>query len=174
VVPSEEYAQRIKDKQSRVAQFQQIHIRLGNLRLLLAIVTVIVAWASIWEHLLSPLWLVAPIAVFVGIASYHSQILRSRELAERSVAFYERGLARVEDRWAGSGETGERFDNPHHVYAGDLDLFGKGSLFQLLSTARTRMGEDTLAGWLLSPSSVERIRERHVAAKELRNQLDLR
>ena len=109
-----------------------------------------------------------------GIASYHSRILRARELAERAVAFYEKGLARIEDRWAGSGETGERFDDPHHVYAADLDLFGKGSLFQLLSTARTRMGEDTLAQWLLSPSPVERIRERHAAVDELRDQLDLR
>ncbi|HTW31624.1 MAG TPA: hypothetical protein VMD76_08105, partial [Candidatus Sulfotelmatobacter sp.] len=85
-----------------------------------------------------------------------------------------RGLARVEDRWAASGETGERFDTPHHVYAADLDLFGKGSLFHLLSTARTRMGEDTLAKWLLAPSPVDRIRERHAAVSELRCQLDLR
>src|SRR4029077_9397599 len=83
-------------------------------------------------------------------------------------------LARMEDRCAGLGETGEEFDDPHHVYSGDLDLFGKGSLFQLLSTARTRMGEDTLAQWLLSPSAVEKIRERHAAVDELRDQLDLR
>jgi DNA mismatch repair ATPase MutS len=80
----------------------------------------------------------------------------------------------MEDRWAGSGETGERFDDPHHVYASDLDLFGNASLFQLLSTARTRMGEDTLAQWLLSPSSVDEIRERHAAVDELRGQIDLR
>ena len=102
------------------------------------------------------------------------EFFRARELAERAAAFYEKGLARIEDRWAGSGETGERFDDPHHVYAADLDLFGKGSLFQLLSTARTRMGEDTLAQWLLSPSTVEQIRERHAAVNELRDQLDLR
>jgi hypothetical protein len=110
----------------------------------------------------------------VGIASYHSRILRAHELADRAVAFYEKGLARIEDRWAGSGETGDRFDDPHHVYAGDLDLFGKGSLFQLLSTARTRMGEETLAQWLLSRSAVEQIRERHAAVDELHDQLDLR
>ena len=92
----------------------------------------------------------------------------------RAVAFYERGLARIEDRWSGSGETGERFVDPHHVYASDLDLFGEGSLFQLLSAARTRMGEDTLAKWLLAPSTVESIRERHGAVSELRQQLDLR
>jgi hypothetical protein len=138
------------------------------------LLVVILVWASLRAHDLSPWWLAAPAAAFVGVAAYHSRILRARELAERAAAFYERGLARIEDRWPGSGETGERFDDPHHVYAGDLDLFGKGSLFQLLSTARTRMGEDALAKWLLSPSRVGQLRERHDAVNELRDQLDFR
>ena len=174
VLPSEEYVQRRNARQSRVACYEKIHVRLGNFRLILAVLAAILAWASFRGHYLSPWWLAVPVAAFVGIAAYHSRILRARELAERAAAFYERGLARIEDRWAESGETGDRFDDPHHVYAADLDLFGKGSLFQLLSTARTRMGEDTLAQWLLSPSPVERIRERHAAVKELRDQLDLR
>lgn len=174
MLPSEEYVQRRNARQSRVARYEKIHVRLGNFRLVLAVLAAILAWASFRGHYLSPWWLAAPVAAFVGIAAYHSRILRARELDERAAAFYERGLARVEYRWAGSGETGDRFDDPHHVYAADLDLFGKGSLFQLLSTARTRMGEDTLAQWLLSPSPVERIRERHAAVEELRDQLDLR
>lgn len=174
MVPSEEYVRRRNDRVTRVAHFEKIHIRLGNVRLLVAVLEVFLAWASLRAHALSPWWLVAPVVAFVGIAWYHARVLRARELAERAVAFYEKGLARIEDRWSEFGETGERFDNPHHVYAGDLDLFGKGSLFQLLSTARTRMGEDTLARWLLSPSPLERIRERHVAVDELRDQLDLR
>ena len=36
------------------------------------------------------------------------------------------------------------------------------------------MGEDTLAQWLLSPSTAEQIRQRHAAVNELRDQLDLR
>jgi hypothetical protein len=174
VLPFEEYVQRRNARQSRVAHYERIHIRLGNLRLALVAGAVIMVWASLRAHSLSAWWLAAPVAALVGIAAYHSRILRARELAERAAAFYEKALARVEDRWAGSGETGERFDDPHHVYAGDLDLFGKGSLFQLLSTARTRMGEDTLARWLLSPAAVEQIRERQAAVDDLRAQLDLR
>jgi hypothetical protein len=174
VLPSEEYVRRRTDRQSRVAHCERIHIRLGNFRLVLFLIAVILAWASLRTHSLSPWWLTAPVVAFAGIAVWHSRVLRARELAERAVAFYERGLARMEDRWEGSGETGERFDDGHHVYACDLDLLGQGSLFQLLSTARTRMGEDTLAQWLLSPSSVESIHERHAAVNELRNQVDLR
>ena len=174
VLPSEEYVGRRNARQSRVAGYEKIHIRLGYVRLLLFVLAVILAWASFRAHSLSAWWLIAPVAAFAGIAVYHSRILRDRELAERAVTFYERALARVEDRWSGSGETGERFDDAHHVYAADLDLFGTGSLFQLLSTARTRMGEDTLAAWLLSPASVENVRERHAAVAELRGQIDLR
>jgi hypothetical protein len=174
VSPSEEYVQRLSARESIVSRYEKVHIRLGNLRLTLALVAAVIAWVAFRWHYLSPYWLILPAALFAGVANYHSRILRARDLASRAVAFYKRGLARIEDRWAGTGETGERFDDPHHVYAADLDLFGKGSLFQLLSTARTRMGEETLASWLLAPSPVERIRQRHAAVTELREQLDLR
>jgi MutS domain V len=138
------------------------------------VIAAILAWTSLKSHLLSAWWLVAPGAAFVCIAYWHSRVLRARELAERSAKFYERGLARIEDRWAGTGETGERFDDQHHVYAADLDLFGNASLFQLLSAARTRMGEERLAQWLLSPSKVEEISARNGAVTELRDEIDLR
>jgi hypothetical protein len=174
VSPAEEFAQRRSVRETRVARLEKIHIRLGNARLLLAVIAAILAWTSLRSHLLSIWWLAAPAVAFVCIAYWHSRILRARELAGRSVKFYERGLARIEDRWAGTGETGDRFNDPHHVYAADLDLFGNASLFQLLSSARTRMGEERLAQWLLSPSTVEEIRKRQAAITELRDELDLR
>ena len=172
--PSEEYVQRLRAREARVAHYEKIHIRLGNIRLSLALLAGAIAWAAFRWHDLSPYWLILPAALFVAVANYHSRILRKRELASRAVDFYKGGLARMEDRWIEFGETGERFNYPHHVYAADLDLFGKGSLFQLLSTARTGMGEQTLAKWLLSPSAVEEIRQRHAPVAEMREQLDLR
>jgi hypothetical protein len=88
--------------------------------------------------------------------------------------FYEAGIARVEHRWKGTGEAGERFIDPHHPYSGDLDLFGKGSLFHLLSTARTTGGAARLASWLQTPGQVEELRARHAAIAELRPLIDLR
>jgi hypothetical protein len=174
VLPSEEYVERRTVRESRVASFEKTHIWLGNVRLLLAVTTVILAWAAFRSHLVSYWWLAVPVVAFGGVAFWHSRVLRSRELAQRAVAFYERGLARIQDRWAGTGETGERFNDPHHVYSADLNLFGNASLFQLLSTARTRMGEETLAQWLLSPATLANIRERHAAVNELSDQIDFR
>jgi len=170
----QEYAQRLKNHEARVAHYQAFHIRLGNLRLLVTAIAAVIAWESLGHHALSPWWLVLPAVVFVGMAAYHSRILRARDLAQRAVAFYQGGLARIEGRWQGTGQSGERFADPHHVYAADLDLFGRGSLFELLSTPRTRMGEEQLAKWLLAPSTVDEITERHAAVRELREQLDFR
>ena len=75
---------------------------------------------------------------------------------------------------SGKGATGDRFRDESHPYSDDLDLFGKGSLFQLLSTARTRPGEEMLASWLLARAPVEELRARQQAIDELRPMLDLR
>ena len=174
VPAAEEYKRRLEDRERRVAGNEVIHIRLGNARLLLACAAAGIAWESLRNHALSPCWLILPALAFVSIAAYHSEILRARELAQRATSFYRSGLARIEDRWAGCGQTGERFAEPHHVHAADLDLFGRGGLFELLSTARIRIGEETLAKWLLSPSPVEQIEVRHAAIRELRDELDFR
>jgi hypothetical protein len=175
VSPAEEYGRRLNERRQRVAHYDKIHIQMGNLRLVLAIATLALVWLA-WGRHQPLLWwaAAAPILIFIGIAAYHSRVLRARDLAQRAVAFYQNGLARIEDRWAGMGETGERFDSPHHVYASDLDLFGDGSLFQLMSTARTRIGEEVLARWLLAPAPIETIRERQSSVTELREEIDLR
>src|SRR5215467_742362 len=169
-----EYPQRLKQREGTVAHYDSIHIRLGNLRLVLVLAVAVVAWESLRRHGFSPWWILFPVAAFVAVAAYHSRILRARDLAQRAVAFYKSGLARIENRWAGTGRSGEHFSDPHHVYAADLDLFGRGSLFELLSTARTGMGEETLANWLLVPATISELRERHAAVLELLDQLDLR
>lgn len=158
----------------QVAHFEKLHRRFGNLRLLLVIAAAIAAWYSLHRDAFSAWWLLAALVVFLAIAIFHARILRKRTCAERAVDFYRKALARVEDRWVGAGPTGERIDVHSSLYATDLDLFGRGSLFELLSLARTRIGEDTLAAWLLSPSPVPQLMERQAAITELRTRLDLR
>jgi hypothetical protein len=74
--------------------------------------------------------------------------------------FYERGIARLEGRWAGTGASGEEFTRPKHPYEQDLHLFGEGSLFQLLCTCRTEIGRRSLAGYLLDAPDLQEVTER--------------
>ena len=74
----------------------------------------------------------------------------------------------------GTGATGERFRDSRHPYADDLDVFGAGSLFQLISGARTPMGEARLAAWLSSAASMPEVGERQSRIAGLRTRIDLR
>src|SRR5439155_15448644 len=118
--------------------------------------------------------LLPPRPVFSALLVRHERVTRALLRAGRAVAFYERGLARLEDRWAGTGQPGQRFLDENHANAADLDLFGPGSLFELLCTARTRTREETLATWLKTPADPDEIRARQQAVAELNPLLDPR
>ena len=147
---------------------------MGNARLLTAIAAVAVGFFVFGEVVISPWWLLVPSAVFAALVVFHSRVDNRMHRAKRAAVFYEWGLARLENRWMGRGEQGERFRGSPHVYAEDLDVFGRGSLFELLCTARTHAGEDTLAAWLLAPGSQDEVGARQQAIAELRGRSDLR
>ncbi|HET8643955.1 MAG TPA: DNA mismatch repair protein MutS, partial [Vicinamibacteria bacterium] len=65
-------------------------------------------------------------------------------------------------------------EDPAHPYAADLDLFGRGSLFERLCQARTHSGQEVLAAWLGAAAEVGELRQRQAAVAELTPLLDLR
>jgi hypothetical protein len=172
--PHSAYTERSEARRRAVAGHERRHRTIGNLRLLVFLSAGVMAWLIWGRGLIGPVWLGLLAAIFVCLIVSHERVLRARRAAGRAVQHYERALARMDGQWSGHGETGDRFLDGAHPYAADLDLFGPGSLFELLSTARTRMGEDTLAHWLLESAEPEVLRGRHEAVAELRPMLDLR
>ncbi len=139
---------------------------LGYSKLVIAILTLIAA-AFFHTNAIVLTLLLVPAVAFVILAVVQEKLLGAIRYRTRAIAFYERGLARLNDRWAGTGESGERFLDPEHPYARDLDLFGEASLFEFLSGARTRAGEETLARWLLVADLPDGILARQEAVREL-------
>jgi len=119
------------------------------------ILAALLAWFGATRHTPPLEWALVPFLFFLLLMFRHEVIVQERDRVRRTAAYARRGLARLEDKWAGTGNTGERFRNESHVYADDLDLFGKGSLFELLCTAETPSGQETLAGWLLAPARLD-------------------
>ena len=166
--PHVEYTRLLHQRRAAMQSLDRAHILVGNLRLVIAVSAATLLFLAPVE------WLALPALAFTGLAIYHSRLLRGRARARRAMAVYERGLARMEDRWIGLGESGAAFLAAEHPYASDLDIFGKGSLFELLSLARTPGGEETLAAWLSAPAPVAEIRARQAAIDELRARVDFR
>ena len=171
--PSAEYQSRLARWRDRLAAFSTLDARLAAARLVVFGAAAVLAYL-LWQSSWSGWWMLAPVAVFVALAVRHDRVIRARDRSASLVGFYERGIARIEDRWPGTGATGDRYRNDHHPYANDLDLFGPGSLFELLSLARTRTGEDTLAAWLTSAAPPAALVERQAAVRELTPALDTR
>jgi hypothetical protein len=172
--PRAEYVRRLEALKTTKALYERQHRSLGIGKLALGGVTLVVIGLALVAKVVSVLWVLAPLFAIVVLAVIHERVLKRRGRCSRTVAYYERALARIDNRWMGTGEAGERFQNVSHPYSRDLDLFGVGSLFELLCTARTRAGQETLAKWLLAPTSPDQVRARQAAIVHLRSRLDLR
>ena len=172
--PLAEYKRRLAERQTETEREGRLSRRVGNARLFTAIIEVAIAFFAFGEVMIAPWWLIPPALVFFVLVVVHSRVDDRLDCAKRALVFYQWGQARLENRWMGQGEPGERFRDSSHIYADDLDIFGKGSLFELLCTARTRVGEDTLASWLLGPAAHDQVVARQQAVEELRARVDLR
>lgn len=172
--PRNVYNERLSRRREEASRHRRRADWVSHARLLTFAVGSVMAWFTWGAPLLAPWWMVVPASVFLVLVFVHDRALRRWRHAASAVSFYQRGIARLENRWSGRGDDGERFLPESHAYARDLDLFGRGSLFELVCTASTSWGSKTLAEWLLAPATPEEIRSRQAAVEELMPRLDLR
>ncbi len=173
-IPRTAYSRLLAERRAGVAELERRHRLFGYAQLAAVAAGGAVVWASLASGSFSVAWAGVPIAVFIALLVAHDRTVETLARRRRAVAFFERALGRLDGDWAGRGQTGDRYLDPAHPYAQDLDLFGKGSVFELLCAARTHAGEDTLARWLLTPSDPATLHQRNRAVDELRPRLDLR
>ncbi len=128
-----------------------------------------IAWAG----------LIALLVVFAGLVVVHARVYQAKDKAHAAVRFHERALDRLVGKWRTFPATGERWQVATHPYAGDLDVFGRSSLFQLLDVTSTRYGEEVLAKLLSGEEStsddpIDQIKKRQEAVRDLAPRLALR
>ena len=161
------YRDRLQALERNEKELQRKHIQLGYLRLAFGVAIVVL--------LLPPrLYVLLPVIAFAVAARAHDAVLRRLAETRRAIAFFEHATARTGDRWSGLRPRPARLDLSQSLFAEDLDLFGPGSLFELLCEARTSLGEDTLASWLLRPAPVPELLARQRAVADLQSRLHLR
>ena len=141
--------------------------RFASARLTLAAVAAALAIGAFGFQRWSGWWILMPVALLAATVVAHARLLERQTHARRRLAYVDRALARLDDRWQGLGVTATAHQPPGHPYAEDLDIFGRGSLFDLMATARTDAGERRLAAWLLAPAPPDVVRVRQDAVREL-------
>ncbi len=135
--------------------------------------------AAVWLLIRMDQQLVAVVTLLIGIVGFllllkrHQAVRHERDLAHYQAYVNQDESGRLKRQYLRS-ETGDQFASPTHFYTGDLDVFGKHSLFRLLNRTHTHEGQNRLATWLQAPASPDAVRLRQQAAAELTPQLDWR
>src|SRR2546423_4387054 len=167
--PLAEYRRRLDAATAEGKALDGRGARLANLRGVVFFAVLIGAVVILWRALPGLLWLpvVALFAVYVVLAVVHDRVLQAEARARLRVTLNERGLMRLDGRWRQFSNKGDRFADPSHPYTPDLDVFGQGSLFQLVDETATRAGEEKLASWLKGAAARAAVLERQGAVREL-------
>ncbi len=155
-------------------RLERIGARFSVANLLLFGAALVVGGASAWNH--ERAGMAVGLGLFVAfLVSYllHGRLVRRREREAIREGLHAQHLARIAGE-LDALDGGEEFASAEHPYAGDLDLFGKGSLFARLSVAHTEAGRRALASFLLAPADPKTIVLRREAVAELAGKVDLR
>jgi hypothetical protein len=172
VLAPEFYASRSNELQTAATAALLTSSRYTQALIGLGLITCFVLYLAVVKKTV-PVWsasLVVPVGALIEYQRRRSRLsfMKLHCLSE----FYEKANARLTHDWEHL-DTGEEFLNQDHLYARDLDLFGRGSLYQLICSARTQIGSQTIANWMTSSASTTEIRSRQAAVAELRARRDL-
>ncbi len=110
---------------------------------------------------------------FLGLMQYHAKLFRRKTYLTHFQTINRNELDFLSGAYHHAPD-GQSFLSPDHAYAADLDLFGKGSLYQYLNRTATDAGSALLAQWLGQKATREEILDRQQAVQELSGMLDWR
>ncbi len=153
--------------------------KLAGVRLILAGLGVVLLGGFVWGSLGPWLWPTLGVLAFAfaALVVVHAQTEKTKERELAAARFYKRGLSRVSLAWGELPIDSERPDASAHVFAADLDIFGRGSLMQLVDATETGLGQKRLATllsledpghWPDEPAA------RQAAAQDLANRVGFR
>lgn len=114
------------------------------------------------------------VAGFFSLVWWHNALWKKRAFFQRLV------LINQQEQQALSGDLdafypGTEYATEEHPYALDLDIFGLGSLFQLIDRTIILPGRHMLAHWLSHPLlDVVKLKQRQKVVEELAQQTDFR
>lgn len=114
-----------------------------------------------------------PVLVFFAVILIFSFLVRKQNFFEKKRNYY-KDLSAVYLNEKDSIEArtniyndGSKWMDDLHPYTSDLDIFGKGSLFELLNRCATALGNSKLAEWLQKRAMSLVLRDRQTAVEEL-------
>lgn len=163
--PSVRYQQRLEQILAETAVCERRDRRFVMIRTLLGLLQLGVIVLCVGEsERVSWLWLLLPLAAFLAVLPFDRRCLRELQRLQAARRFLESRLARLQRVFGSDLPDGREQVNEQHPWTQDLDVFGQGSLFQMLNECRTQPGRRQLAEWMMTVPTAEQIRVRQARA----------
>src|SRR5688572_9773899 len=130
--PNAFYKNQLEKHQLAAKAFNKKLLGMSSLRLLVFLMT------SVGIYLTFNMWQVAlgigivGVAIFIFLLSKYTDVKCLRDLSKALVAINEEEL-KIASGDFHKRESGKEFQDPHHFYSLDIDLFGRGSFFQFIN-----------------------------------------
>lgn len=170
------YKSKLSDFNQELARTKKKHGRISMLRLSIFI-GVLFSWFYVFTTLSTVVGAVLGIVlivVFLILLKVHKRLEDKRRYLEAIIEINTNEIACCNGKFSVFNDGSEYVDH-NHQYSYDIDLFGKGSLFQYLNRTVTIKGKNLLSSWLSStPLEIGNIRENQRSVKELAEKLDFR
>ncbi|MFP4023485.1 MAG: MutS-related protein [Thiohalospira sp.] len=169
------YKDKIDTLKKRESKIKQNILWLGILRFISFILFIVwivfsvnnLTWVNIF---FSAFWLFCFISLVIFHISQNREILMVRNL----IKINHEELNALDYNFS-AFNSGKQYIERNHAYAFDLDLFGEGSLFQLLNRTFTQAGEQLLAHkWMNPIMDKQKIEKIQKAIQELSDKIDWR
>lgn len=158
-----EYYSRVLNKLAKNINY------ISTLRLIVAIATIASTIKALYFSLAAFL---LGTAVFIYLVIIHKKLKNKHKYISNLKEINTCSIMRLEGRWIEFEDRGLEFKDEEHSYSYDLDIFGQGSLFQWINTAKTHMGRLRLANILKYPAdNKETINKRQQSISELSKKL---
>ena len=172
---AEVYEKRKQDFSQKLAEARKKLANLAQLRLLIFLLAAFLAGYSIYSNRVEfALYALAPILIFIFLVIIYRRLVKNTTYLENMVNINQTGLQRLSWQWPDFLEKGEQYAQPEHPYSTDLNLFGRGSLFQYINSTVTYGGEKALTDLLNGQQDPASIGERQESVKELSEDLPWR
>jgi ABC-type Na+ transport system ATPase subunit NatA len=173
-VPENSYQEQLSKQQQILARLLKRRSVFGWLRLLTVVATFFICYYAFGQSILAgSLLLLAGIALFLFEISKDVDNNKEIEATQTLIAINEEELAVLQYNYA-TRFDGAQYLPPDHSFGGDLDVFGKFSLYQFINRGYSEQGRGLLAHDFLHAVAVDEIGQRHEAIKELAPQLEWR
>lgn len=168
IIPAAYYQQELSAKEIQAAAMLRKFGKYSILRLVLGVVFLTLLYFAFRENT-TVYWLATGVivAAFLYAVRLHSATKDHHALLLLSIKLLNDELQALDGNYT-SFLPGKEFINTAHPYSYDLDIFGDGSIFQMICRSVTQSGYKGLAILLQEPyADTGKIAERQSAVKEL-------